>query len=414
MLAILLSLFRLIWLFGKCHDAVALENLALRQQLAIYKRKNKRPRLIRRDRWFWIALATIWKDWRRALLVARPDTVVRWQRQRFRHYWADLSKKCGKVGRPVIGKEIRELIQTMARANPLWRAPRIHGELLKLGIEVSERTVSRILQTAKRPPSQTWKTFLKNHVGEIVAIDFFTVATIRLRVLFVYVALQHERRKVLHFGVTEHPSAEWAAQQVVEAFAERDAKPYLIRDRDAIYGNEFRHRIQSLGIKEIITAPRSPWQNAFAERLIGSIRRECLDHVVVLSQQHLREMLRNYLAYYHQSRTHLALEKDAPEPRAIMGKGAIVAIAQWVSCTIVTNAVPLKCVGRSWSHPKDRRRPQSGCSLFPWSDVEHYSMLVDLRGEHLIPESDRWAPNRVSWLARLHDLILANNRNVCR
>ncbi|HEY4932547.1 MAG TPA: integrase core domain-containing protein [Terriglobales bacterium] len=328
MLAILLGLFRLIWLFGRGHDAVALENLALRQQLAIYKRKNKRPRLIRRDRWFWIALATIWKDWRRALLVVHPDTVVRWQRRRFRGYWAELSNKCGKLGRPPIGKEIRELIQTMARANPLWRAPRIHGELLKLGIEVSERTVSRVLQTVERPPSQTWKTFLKNHVGEIVATDFFTVPTIRLRVLFVFLVLEHKRRKVLHFGVTEHPSAQWVAQQMVEAFADRDATRYLIRDRDATYGNEFRRRIQSLGMKEIITAPRSPWQNAFAERLIGSIRRECLDHIVVLNQRHLRKMLRNYLAYYHRSRTHLALEKDAPEPRAIMRQGAIIAIPQ--------------------------------------------------------------------------------------
>jgi len=182
MLAILLGLFRLIWLFGRSQDAVALENLALRQQLAIYKRKKKRPRLIRRQRWFWIVLASIWNDWRQALLVVHPDTVVRWQRQRFRSCWAELSKKRGKLGRQSIGKEIRELIQTMARANPLRRAPRIHSELLKLEIEVSERTVSRILQTVDRPPSQTWKTFLQNQVGEIVAIDFFTVPTIHLRV----------------------------------------------------------------------------------------------------------------------------------------------------------------------------------------------------------------------------------------
>ena len=253
---------------------------------------------------------------------------MRWQRQRFRGYWAELSNQCGKSGRPPIGKEIRELIQTMARANPLWRAPRIHGELLKLGIEVSERTVSRVLRTVKRPPSQTWTTFLQNHIGEIVAIDFFTEPTIRLRVLFVFLLLEHQRRKVLHFAVAEHPSAEWVTQQMVEAFADRDATRYLIRDRDAIYGNEFRRRLQSLGMKEIITAPRSPWQNAFAERLIGSIRRGCLDHIVVLNQRHLRKTLRNYLAYYHRSRTHLALEKDAPEPRATMRQGAIIAIPQ--------------------------------------------------------------------------------------
>ena len=220
------------------------------------------------------------------------------------------------------------MIRTIACANPLWRAPRIHGELQKLGIEVSERTVSRVLRTVKRPPSQTWKTFLQNHIGEIVAIDFFTVPTIRLRVLFVFLVLEHRRRKVLHFGVTEHPSAEWAGQQVVEALTEQGAKRYLVRDRDATYGNEFRRRIQSLGMKEVISAPRSPWQNAFVERMIGSIRRECLDHVVVLSQRHLRKLLKRYFTYYHRSRTHLALAKDAPESRAIMNRGVIVAIPQ--------------------------------------------------------------------------------------
>lgn len=184
------------------------------------------------------------------------------------------------------------------------------------------------MRTVKRPPSQTWKTFLQNHIGEIVATDFFTVPSVSLRVIFVFLVLEYQRRKVLHFGVTEHPTAEWAAQQIVEAFANRDAKRYLIRDRDASYGSEFRRRIQSLGMKEVITAPRSPWQNGFAERLIGSIRRECLDHVVVLNQGHLRKRLKSYLTYYHRSRTHLALEKDAPEPRAIMSRGAIIAIPQ--------------------------------------------------------------------------------------
>ena len=186
MLATLLGLFQLIWLFGRGHRAVVLENLALRQQLAIYKRKKKRPRLVGRDRWFWIALSAVWKDWRRPLFVVHPDTVVRWQRERFRRYWAHRSKKSGRWGRPPISRQVRKLIRTIACANPLWRAPRIHGELQKLGIEVSERTVSRVLRTVKWPPSQTWKTFLQNHIGEIVAIDFFTVPTIRLRVLFVF------------------------------------------------------------------------------------------------------------------------------------------------------------------------------------------------------------------------------------
>jgi putative transposase len=318
----------LLWLFGKGQHAVVLENLALRQQIAIYKRKQKRPRLARRDRWFWIALSVAWKEWRPALCVVHPDTVVSWQRERFRRYWTNLSKRSATVGRPPVSPEVRTLIRTLAQTNPLWRAPRIHGELQKLGVEVSERTVSRILRTIKRPPSQSWKTLLQNHIGDIVAIDFFTVPTIRLRVLFVFLVIEHKRRRVLHFGVTEHPTAEWASQQVVEAFSERDAKRYLIRDRDSIYGRDFRSRVQMLGITEIMTAPRSPWQNAFVERLIGSIRRECLDHVVVVSQRHLCRLLKSYLAYYHRSRTHLALAKDSPEPRPIMRWGEIISIPQ--------------------------------------------------------------------------------------
>ena len=329
MLASLLRLFRLIWLFSRGHPALVIENLALRQQLSVYRRKQKRPRLTRWDRLFWIALAGHWKGWRKSLFIVHPDTVVRWQRQRFGKYWAQLSNRSRKsVGRPRIGKEIRDLIQTIARANPLWRAPRIHGELLKIGIEVSERTVSRILRTVKRPPSQTWRTFLKNHMGEIVATDFFTVPTVRMRVLFVFLVVEHARRKVLYFAVTEHPTAEWAGQQMVEAFADRDVPRYLIRDRDASYGHEFRRRIRSLGMNEVITAARSPWQNAFAERLIGSIRRECLDHVVVFNQRHLTRLLKRYFVYYQRSRTHLALGKDAPEPRAVMERGRVVAIPQ--------------------------------------------------------------------------------------
>jgi len=328
MLGLLLGFFRMVWLFGKDHRGVVLENLALRQQLSIYKRKHQRPRFADRDRWFWITLSVLWKEWRRALVVVHPDTVVRWQRERFRRYWGHLSKKPGKPGRPPIRVQVRMLIRTLAQANPLWRAPRIHGELLKLGIAVSERTVSRVLQTVKRPPSQTWRTFLHNHLGEIVAVDFFTVPTIRLRVLFVFLVIEHERRRVLHFGVTEHPTAEWTGQQMAEAFSERDAEGYLIRDRDSIYGNEFRWRVHSLAMKEVITAPRSPWHNAFAERLIGSIRRECLDHVVVLNPRHLRRLLKSYFAYYHCSRTHLALAKDAPDRRVVMPKGKIIAIPQ--------------------------------------------------------------------------------------
>jgi hypothetical protein len=215
MLGFLLDVFRLVCAFGKGHRAVVLENLALRHQLAIYKRKQQRPRLNGWDRWFWVALSKVWKDWRRALVVVHPDTVMRWQRERFRRYWANLSKRTERLGRPPVPKEIRELVCSMAAMNPLWRAPRIHGELQKLGIAISERTVSRILRSIRRPPSQSWKTFLRNHMSEIIAIDFFTVPTVRFRVLFVFLIIEHHRRKVLHFGVTEHPTAEWTGQQLM-------------------------------------------------------------------------------------------------------------------------------------------------------------------------------------------------------
>ena len=263
------------------------------------------------------------------LLYVQPDTVVRWQRERFRRFWARLSKaNQRRRGRPGTAVEIRRLIERMAAANPLWRAPRIHGELQMLGIEISERTVSRILRKRPRPPSQTWKTFLHNHVGQMVSIDFFTVPTITMKILFVFLVLEHRRRQVLHFNVTEHPSAAWTSQQIVEAFAEREAPRYLIRDRDGVYGHDVRLRIASLQIEEVLTAPQSPWQNPYAERLIGSIRRECLNHFVILNARHLKRTLATYFAYYHSSRTHLGLDKQCPLPRQVASVGRIVAIAQ--------------------------------------------------------------------------------------
>jgi len=205
----------------------------------------------------------------------------------------------------------------MATANPLWGAPRIHGELLKLGVDVAERTVSRLVPKRRTPPSQTWRTFLTNHVRDLVSIDFFIVPTTRLRVLFVFVVLAHDRRRVLHFNVTEHPTAAWTAQQIVDAFPDDSAPSYLLRDRDSVYGHAFRQRVKGMGIGEVLTAPHSPWQNPFAQRLIGSIRRECLNHILVLGEQHLRRILIRYLAYYHGARTHLSLDKDAPDGRPI-------------------------------------------------------------------------------------------------
>jgi transposase InsO family protein len=249
-------------------------------------------------------------------VIVTPETVLHWRRRRFRLYWTKLSGQPAG-GRPPVSPEIRALVRRMAEANPLWGAPRIHGELIKLGIDVAERTVSRLISQRRPPPSQTWRTFLTNHVRDLVSLDFFTVPTAGLRVLFVLIVLAHHRRRVLHFNVTEHPTACWMAQQIVDAFPNDTGPSYLLRDRDHVYGHAFRHRVKGMGIGEILTAPSSPWQNPFAERLIGSIRRECLDHVLVLSEPHLRRILTAYFAYYHRARTHLSLDKDAPDVRPV-------------------------------------------------------------------------------------------------
>jgi len=215
---LLLFVFRFARLLLGGHQAIAVENAALRMQIAAFQRKGKRPRLTSWDRVFWITLRSLWSDWRHPLIYVQADTVVRWQRERFRRFWAKLSKpQRRRRGRPGTAAALRRLVEQMAAANPLWRAPRIHGELKMLGIAISERTVSRILRRLRRPPNQTWRTFLHNHVGHMVSTDFFTVPTITMKVLFVFIVLERDRRKVLHFNLTEHPTGAWAAQQIVEA-----------------------------------------------------------------------------------------------------------------------------------------------------------------------------------------------------
>jgi putative transposase len=329
MLTALMVLLRSIGLICCGHRAVALENLALRQQLAVLRRTCTRPHLCSTDRMFWILLAKGWRDWRSALTVVQPDTVVRWHRQWLRRRW---TRRSGRrhPGRPTTDSAIRALVSTMTAANPLWGAPRIHGELAKLGITISEWTVSRLLRRPRRPPSQTWRTFLTNHVGTLVSMDFFTVSTLTGRVLFVLVLLAHQRRRIVHLNVTEHPTVVWTAQQMIEAFPDDTAPRWLLRDRDAIYGDPFRRRVASMGIGEVISSPFSPWQNPYAERLIGSIRRECLDQVIVLGERHLRHVLASYVAYYHGARTHLSLEKDSPTSRRVQApsEGRVVAFAE--------------------------------------------------------------------------------------
>src|SRR6184192_2071063 len=220
-------------------------------------------------------------------------------------------------GRPEVAANIRDLIRRMRQANPLWGAPRIHGELLKLGIAVAQSTVARYLPRPRKPPSQTWRTFLTNHLVQTAASDFFTVPTATIRVLFVFVVLSHERRRVVHFGVTEYPTEEWTMQQMREAFPWDQAPRFVLSDRDAIYGRDFAALTRAMGMEEVLTAPRSPWQNPYVERLVGSIRRECLDHISVWNQRSLRRILQSYFAYYERSRTHLDLAKDTPEHRAV-------------------------------------------------------------------------------------------------
>ena len=319
------AFFALLMLPFRTRRAMQLEVLALRHQLTVHQRSKTKPRLKPTDRLFWAWLSRVWPSGQEALVFAQPATVIKWQRKRFRQHWTRLSRQ-RRPGRPAIPLEVTELIRRMSRANPNWGAPRIHGELDKLGIVVAEATVRKYMLRRRKPPSPTWRAFLNNHARDLVAIDFFVVPTVRFRVLFVLVVLHHQRRRVLHFGVTENPTAEWTAQQIVEAFPWGETPRYLSRDRDGVYGKHFRNRVRAMGIEEVMTAPQSPWQNPYAERLIGSIRRECLDHVIVLNEDHLRRVLRSSFSYYHQWRTHLSLGMDCPEPRDIQRAEAGVII----------------------------------------------------------------------------------------
>jgi hypothetical protein len=329
MLELLIVIGRALALAFRGHRELVLENLALRQQLTTVKRTTKCPHLHTRDRLFWITLARIWRNWRTALVLVQPDTVVRWHRDWLRRRWTRRSKPRPN-GRPTIDQQIRVLVREMAAANPLWGAPRIHGELLILGVDVSERTVSRLLERHPRPHSQTWRTFLTNHLSALASMDFFSVPTLTGRVLFVLVLLTHQRRRVVHLAITEHPTAAWAAQHVIDAFPNATAPKWLLRDGDAIYSEAFRCRVAGMGITEVISSPSSPWQNPYAERLIGSIRHECLNHVIVLGERHLRRALTGYISYYHRSRTHLSLEKDAPTSRRVQRpeEGSVIAFPE--------------------------------------------------------------------------------------
>jgi len=248
---------------------LALENIALRQQLMVLRRQTAKVRLREGDRLFWVWLRRVWPGWRGALVLVQPATVVGWHRRGFRTYWRWKSRARG--GRPRIDPSVQNLIRHMWKSNPTWGAPRIQAELHKLGIDVSDSTVRRYRPSGLRPPSQTWRSFLENHRADIAAMDFFIVPTATFRVLYVLLIMSHDRRRILHFNVTTSPSARWTARQVVEAFPYDTQPRFLLHDRDSIFGGSFARRVGSMGIEEVVTAPGSPWQNPYCERLIGSI-----------------------------------------------------------------------------------------------------------------------------------------------
>ena len=256
--------------------ALQLENLALRHQIGVLQRSaRKRPRLTPMDRLLRVWLSRIWSDWRAALAIVKPETVVAWHRKSFRLFWTWKIRR-GQPGRPTVPREGRELIRTMCRENPSWGAPRIHGELLKLGIDIGESSITKYMVRCRKPPSQTWRAFLENHAQQMVSIDFFTVPTIRFQVPYVFLVLAHDRRRILHFNVTAHPTAAWAGQQLQEAFPFDQLPRYLLRDRDAIFGDEFRGKVRDMGIQELLSTPRSPWQRAYVERLPAArVPRSC-------------------------------------------------------------------------------------------------------------------------------------------
>ena len=318
---LILGLFRDLF---RSRAALEAEILALRQQIIVLRRgrPGRLPFLVA-DRLVLGSLCRLFPNVREALAIVRPQTVVRWHRAGFRSYWRWKSKR--RPGRPAVSSEIRQLIREMSIANPLWGAPRIHGELLKLGIDVGQTSVAKYMARRRGPPSQGWKTFLRNNADGIAAMDLFVVPMVSFRLLYGLLIVGHGRRRILWLGVTAHPTAEWLANQLTQACGWERTPLYLIRDRDACYGNIFARRVRSLGIRDHPTSARSPWQNGYAERLIGSIRRECLDHVVVFGERHLRHLLRSYMGYYNTTRTQLSLGKDAPDLRPVHAIGRISA-----------------------------------------------------------------------------------------
>ncbi|SHH73952.1 integrase core domain-containing protein [Bradyrhizobium erythrophlei] len=299
------------------------ENAVLRHQLIVLRRRVRgRAQPTNNDRWFLVQMYRWFPSILKLATIVEPETLVRWHRAGFRCYWRWKSRPQG--GRPQIDTELRALIRQMSTENQLWGAPRIHGELLNLGFEVAQSSVAKYMVKRRGPPSQGWRTFLHNHAPDTAAMDLLVVPTIGFDLLYAFVIVRLGRRELIWINVTAHPTAEWVARQITEAFPWNEAPRYMIRDRHRIYGAVVRRRLRAMGIRDKPFAPASPWQNGFAERLIGSIRRECLDHIIVLGEAHLRRLLKSYARYYNETRTHLALDKDAPLSRTVKRAGRIL------------------------------------------------------------------------------------------
>jgi putative transposase len=319
-LEFILSFTAAVRVFFRSRSDTALEVLALRQQVAVLKRKRPRPVLSSLDQLFWTTLRRRWSRWVDVLLIVKPETVIGWHRAGFRLFWRWRSRP--RVGRPKISDELRILIQRLAKENPNWGAPRIHGELQKLGFVHSERSVARYLRHIRRrgDPAQRWLTFLQNHREVIVAFDFITVPTVTFQLLYCFFVIEHGRRRILHFNVTRRPTAGWVIQQMREAFPEACQYRCAVFDRDSTFNADVVAFLKSTGLEPRRTSVQAPWQNGIAERWVGSCRREILDHVIALNEAHLRRLIRDYVNYYHDDRIHDSLEKDAPNRRAVEPK----------------------------------------------------------------------------------------------
>src|SRR5262245_59318569 len=320
--------------------------------------------------------------------VVQPATILRWHRAGFRAYWRWKSR--GRPGRPRVSRELRELIQRMSKENPLWGAPRIHGELLKLGFEIAESTVSKYMIRRRGPPSQTSRPFLRNHAAAIAPIDLCVVPTLPFECLFAFLVLGHDRRHLLWFAVTRHPTAEWLAQQLVEAFPWSTAPRYLVHDNDRAYGQAFTNRVRAMGIRDRPISPRSPWQNPYAERLIGTLRRDCLDHVLIFGERHLRGVLTLYSLYYNETRTHLGLGKDAPLRRAVHRSGAIVTEPSCADCITATCGYDFREGQQKVLHQQNIRPIVHLRQAEPYAAGGHLQASLYLENGSLLYQSAEW------------------------